>query len=520
MMRLENEHSKYFEHEYPENHPQIIICGDNSQEIQDLLYAIDSFFKPIENSLKVKYDRQFQVKYNKVYLDIGNQYTKKAVKAVQNAKKELKNFIDNYNKHSEPTPVWEVVLSTAVTTLIVVLTLIFNLSTKTWKGSHKKKCSLNPVRSTLILLEVTILIAVIFIIVVDRTSIFQKFQEFQLSSLLQPFSWPSKPPVTPSEQLVMDYYEDINKGDYKTAWNKLPINIKDNLRLHPKGYLSFEQWFKKIVPVNVESIKMIDNQGGTAVVNAYSTYNIEGQPREQSINFTLIFDKLQNQWMIESIILTFPKDICGDELPGDLTAYPVNFYGVFIKEYTERNLNQVKSHLCKDAFQKNQIKIQVASILGKDRANTFKRELENDEIFKRFFRGVKVEVGDSKKIEWDDALSEKKLRHISVNWKITAKELNCRMLPQYQDISRDSLDTPEILYKNTYDTITNWKVMNKFKTGQRLRAVKTELGKKIILLEKEGKPWIRVESQLGDLSNCFVRADSQFIAPIPEDPGD
>lgn len=411
-MRLENEHSKYFDHEYPENHPQIIICGDNSQEIQDLLYAIDSFFYPIENSLKVKYECQFQVKYNKVYLDIGNQYSKKAVKAVQNAKKELKNFIDNYNKHSEPTPVWEVVLSTAVTTLIVVLTLIFNLSTKTWKGSHTKK----------------LLIAAIFAIVVDRTSIFQKFQEFQLSSLLQHFLGPFKPSVDPSKPSV-----DPSKPSLK-----------------------------------------------------------------------------------------FPEDRCGDELPGDLTAYPVNVYGVFIEEYTERNLNEFKSHFCKDALvQKNQIKIQVASFLGEDRANIFKKVLENDEIFKKIFRGVKVEVGERKKIEWDHDFGSKELPNSQVNWEVIDKDpkgLNCRMPQQYQGTFMDSIDAPEIPFKN--NNINDWKswtVMNKFKTGQKLRAVTTKLGNNIILLYKKDEPWILVESQLGDLSDCFVRADSKYIAPIKED---
>jgi hypothetical protein len=92
---------------------------------------------------------------------------------------------------------------------------------------------------------------------------------------------------------------------------------------------------------------------------------------------------------------------------------------------------------------------------------------------------------------------------------------------QYQGISMDSMDAPSILYKDNHHTITNWSVMTTFKTGTKLQAVTTQFGNNIVLRDKQGKPWIPVESsQRSDLNrgSCFVRANRQFIKPIPDDP--
>ncbi|MFM6402678.1 MAG: hypothetical protein ACKPH7_30055 [Planktothrix sp.] len=110
------------------------------------------------------------------------------------------------------------------------------------------------------------------------------------------------------------------------------------------------------------------------------------------------------------------------------------------------------------------------------------------------------------------------------NWVVIDKDpqgLNCRMLQQYQGISMDDIDAPSILFKDNYHTIINWPVMITFKTGQKLRAVTTQFGNNIVLRDKQGKPWIPVASNLRielDKGSCFVRANRQFIKPIPDDP--
>ena len=109
-----------------------------------------------------------------------------------------------------------------------------------------------------------------------------------------------------------------------------------------------------------------------------------------------------------------------------------------------------------------------------------------------------------------------------ISWIVTDKDpqgLNCRMLRQYQGISMDDIDAPEILYRDNYHTITNWSVMTTFKTGTKLQAVTTQFGTNIVLRDKQGKPWIPVESSRDrNKGSCFVRANLQFIKAIPDEP--
>lgn len=79
---------------------------------------------------------------------------------------------------------------------------------------------------------------------------------------------------------------------------------------------------------------------------------------------------------------SFPKESCGDSLPNDSSAYPINFFPVFV-DYSESNLNLLKSIFCRDAFKKFNEKsgkdeIQVASFLGRERAEQFANLIKNE----------------------------------------------------------------------------------------------------------------------------------------------
>jgi len=89
--------------------------------------------------------------------------------------------------------------------------------------------------------------------------------------------------------------------------------------------------------------------------------------------------------------VTFPKDVCGDQLPDDATAYPVSLYPIFVK-YTEADLAKVKSDFCRDAFKKfrdknNRDEIQVGSFVGTERSSQFQ------EFISQTF--ADVEVGEA-----------------------------------------------------------------------------------------------------------------------------
>ncbi|MEQ8999547.1 MAG: hypothetical protein RID53_23860, partial [Coleofasciculus sp. B1-GNL1-01] len=74
--------------------------------------------------------------------------------------------------------------------------------------------------------------------------------------------------------------------------------------------------------------------------------------------------------------MSFPKESCGDSLPEDPDAYPVEFYPVLI-DYSESNLESVQSQFCRDSLKiyresLDKEYIQVSSFIGRERANQFK----------------------------------------------------------------------------------------------------------------------------------------------------
>jgi hypothetical protein len=74
--------------------------------------------------------------------------------------------------------------------------------------------------------------------------------------------------------------------------------------------------------------------------------------------------------------MRFPKSVCGDPLPTDSSAYPVNFYPVFVS-LSDSNLQITQSRFCRDALpvvrkDTNVRAIQVASFRSAERANFFR----------------------------------------------------------------------------------------------------------------------------------------------------
>lgn len=74
------------------------------------------------------------------------------------------------------------------------------------------------------------------------------------------------------------------------------------------------------------------------------------------------------------------QKVCGDALPTDEKAYPVIFYPVLVS-YSEKNLELVKKHFCKDAIRISNIGlpkyvIQVGSFTNREKAENFQSKLD------------------------------------------------------------------------------------------------------------------------------------------------
>ena len=87
--------------------------------------------------------------------------------------------------------------------------------------------------------------------------------------------------------------------------------------------------------------------------------------------------------------LSYPQPACGDPLPADPKAYPVNLYPVFVA-YSAVSLQAIKTRFCADAYpkfreKKNIESVQVGSYLSINNANLFR-----DFLIKKGFSGVEV----------------------------------------------------------------------------------------------------------------------------------
>lgn len=102
------------------------------------------------------------------------------------------------------------------------------------------------------------------------------------------------------------------------------------------------------------------------------------------------------------------------------------------------------------------------------------------------------------------------------NWRVVDRDpkgLNCRMAQRFQGVSVDGIDAPPELSKRNLHNVSQWPVVFSFRQGQRLVAVTGNMDNQIVLVDSQGKPWLPVYTSKG---NCFVRANSRFIQPIPE----
>jgi ARC6-like, IMS domain len=76
------------------------------------------------------------------------------------------------------------------------------------------------------------------------------------------------PPKNSPANLIAQYYKEINSHQYESAWNKLPINLQENLQLHPQGYQSFVNFYNKLDGIQVVNLALIEETHSSAEVKA------------------------------------------------------------------------------------------------------------------------------------------------------------------------------------------------------------------------------------------------------------
>ncbi len=105
----------------------------------------------------------------------------------------------------------------------------------------------------------------------------------------------------PAQEVISEYYESINRGDFQSAWIMLPPDLRENRKVHPNGYSSFAEWFQKISPVNINNLQTIQESPQYSVVDiSYSCY-LNNKPLLMKLRYQLKWDLSQSKWMIQSV---------------------------------------------------------------------------------------------------------------------------------------------------------------------------------------------------------------------------
>jgi serine/threonine-protein kinase len=103
-----------------------------------------------------------------------------------------------------------------------------------------------------------------------------------------------------AEAAVENYYATINQGEYSAAWNLLAPSFQNNRRLHPKGYLSYLDWWGgQVESVDVEQVTTVEANADTATVNAKLRYFLKnGKQSPSTVRFSLLWDGENNRWVV------------------------------------------------------------------------------------------------------------------------------------------------------------------------------------------------------------------------------
>jgi serine/threonine protein kinase len=199
----------------------------------------------------------------------------------------------------------------------------------------------------------------------------------QLSNSFVPTQLPNRPPspVSPTQALPVPPARQ-NAVPVATNSNKLPLLVGVGIAAVVTGatvaYIRSATAPPLISRQTPESTSSIDTGS-----NSTSTPPLEISPSPDTpkvISLPSPSNSPQASSSNEFDKVEFPQSNCGDSLPTD-PASTVEFYPVFI-EYSDRNLNTVKSKFCTDAYRTTrkdtgEVAIQVASFNQRSQAELF-----------------------------------------------------------------------------------------------------------------------------------------------------
>jgi serine/threonine protein kinase, bacterial len=101
---------------------------------------------------------------------------------------------------------------------------------------------------------------------------------------------------------VANYYGDINGRNYQAAWNKLPLELQNDIKVHPAGYKSFEDWWNSVDSIEIRNIRVVSRDNEKAEAIARTVYRMkDGRMAPYTLRYSLEWDANKQGWAIAKI---------------------------------------------------------------------------------------------------------------------------------------------------------------------------------------------------------------------------
>jgi hypothetical protein len=101
---------------------------------------------------------------------------------------------------------------------------------------------------------------------------------------------------------VSSYYNSLNNRDYKTAWSKLPQELRDDRTVHPAGYNSFETWWNSIDSIEVNNVRVVNQTAVSAEAIASTVYRMKnGRTQPFRIRYWMVWNATTQAWEIAKV---------------------------------------------------------------------------------------------------------------------------------------------------------------------------------------------------------------------------
>jgi hypothetical protein len=105
--------------------------------------------------------------------------------------------------------------------------------------------------------------------------------------------------VQTPEQFIYSYFSNINAGNYSLTWTLLTDRFK--AIANNSSYTNYTNFWSSVTRVDVGSVSLSSQNGGTAVVNVYMVFNYSsGVVTPNNLVFHLVYDWSRATWLFDS----------------------------------------------------------------------------------------------------------------------------------------------------------------------------------------------------------------------------